>query len=189
MLIFYKEWQWTFFIGNPVIDPFSPTFDIHKNWADLNIWLPSGHKKIKAMSLRNELLLHARRGFITVLAIFISLRKWTTWFCCASKPDTWLESIVLTFSLVWSISSTYSHLQKHWFMIDVCVKMIAVVHPYVVKMIICFGRKFHEILLNMVYLRKLCDVDAVDVCVLHNVSYSLLWSSDVLSYVIRISFS
>ena len=52
---------------------------------------------------------------------------------------------------------------------DVCVKMISIVHPYVVKMIICFGWKFHEILLNTVYLRKLCDVDAVDVRVLHNV--------------------
>ena len=31
MLIFYNEWQWTSFVGNPVIDPISPTFDIHKN--------------------------------------------------------------------------------------------------------------------------------------------------------------
>ena len=52
-------------------------------------------------------------------------------------------------------------------LIDVCVEMISTVHPYVVKMIICFGWKFHEILLNTVYLRKLCDVDAVDVRVLH----------------------
>ena len=49
---------------------------------------------------------------------------------------------------------------------NVCVKMISIVHPYVVKMIICFGCKFHEILLR--YLRKLYDVDAVDVRVLYN---------------------
>ena len=36
-------------------------------------------------------------------------------------------------------------------------------------MVTCFDWKFHEILLNMVYLRKLSDVDAVDVLVLHNV--------------------
>ena len=48
-------------------------------------------------------------------------------------------------------------------LIDVCVKRISIVHSFVVKMIICFGWKFHEILLNTVYLRKLCDVDAVDV--------------------------
>ena len=53
-------------------------------------------------------------------------------------------------------------------LMDVCVEMISIVHPYVVKMIICFGWKFHAILLNTVYLRKLCDVDAVDVRVLHN---------------------
>ena len=53
-------------------------------------------------------------------------------------------------------------------LIDVCVKMISIVHPYVVKMVNCFGWKFHETLLNTVYLRKLCDVDAVDVRVLHN---------------------
>ena len=66
---------------------------------------------------------------------------------------------------------------------NVCVKIIFIVHPYVVKMIICFGRKFHEILLNTVYLRKLCDVDAVDVRVLHNVSYCGAQTSFRMSYV------
>ena len=46
---------------------------------------------------------------------------------------------------------------------NVCVRMISVVHPYVVEMITCFGWKFHEVLLNTVYLRELCDVDAVNV--------------------------
>ena len=38
---------------------------------------------------------------------------------------------------------------------------------YFWRLIICFGWKFHEILLNTVYLRELCDVYAVDVRVLH----------------------
>ena len=66
---------------------------------------------------------------------------------------------------------------------NVCVTMISIVHPHVVKMIICFGWKFHEILLNTVYLRKLCDVDAVDVRVLHNVSYCGAQTSFRMSYV------
>ena len=41
-------------------------------------------------------------------------------------------------------------------------------------MVTCFDWKFHEILLNTVYLRKLSDVDVVDVRVLHNVSYCYL---------------
>ena len=62
--------------------------------------------------------------------------------------------------------------------------MISVVHPHVVKMIICCGWKFHEILLNTVYLRKLCFVDAVDVRVLHNwFNVSHCGSSDVLKCV------
>ena len=71
-------------------------------------------------------------------------------------------------------------------LIDVCVEMMSIVHPYVVKMIICFGWKFHEILLNTVYLRKLCDVDAVDVRVLHNafnVSHCGALTSFRMSYV------
>ena len=69
-------------------------------------------------------------------------------------------------------------------LIDVCVKMMSIVHPYVVKMIICFGWKFHEIL--TVYLRKLCEVDAVDVRVLHNafkVSHCEAQTSFRMSYV------
>ena len=53
-------------------------------------------------------------------------------------------------------------------------------------MIICFGWKFHEILLNTVYLRKLSDVDAVDVRVLHNafnVSHCGAQTSFRMSYV------
>ena len=41
-------------------------------------------------------------------------------------------------------------------------------------MVTCFDWKSHEILLNTVYLRKLSDVDAVDVRVLHNVSHCQL---------------
>ena len=72
---------------------------------------------------------------------------------------------------------------------NVCVKMISVVHPYVVKMIICFGRNFHEIRLNTVYLRKLCDVDAVDVRVLHNVSYIVELRRPSVCHTISFSYS
>ena len=48
-------------------------------------------------------------------------------------------------------------------------------------MIICFSWKFHEILLNTVYLRKLCDVDAVDVLVLHN-AFNVSHCGDQLSF-------
>ena len=41
-------------------------------------------------------------------------------------------------------------------------------------MVTCFDWKFHEILLNMVYLRKLSDVDAVDIRVWHNVPHCQL---------------
>ena len=52
-------------------------------------------------------------------------------------------------------------------------------------MVTCFDWKFHEILLNTV-LRKLSDVDAVDVRVLHNVSHCQLRRP--LRMYIRISF-
>ena len=71
-------------------------------------------------------------------------------------------------------------------LIDVCVKRMSIVHSFVVKMIICFGWKFHEILWSTVYLRKLCDVDAVDVRVLHNafnVSHCGAQTSFRMSYV------
>ena len=66
-------------------------------------------------------------------------------------------------------------------LIDVCV-------------IICFGWQFHEILLNTVYLRELCNVDAVDVRVLHNafnLTYPIvdLRCPSILWYAIGISFS
>ena len=53
-------------------------------------------------------------------------------------------------------------------------------------MVTCFDWKFHEILLNMVYLRKLSDVDAVDVRVLHNVPHCQLRRP--LRMYIRITF-
>ena len=57
---------------------------------------------------------------------------------------------------------------------NVCVNMISVVH---------LGRKFHGILLNTVYLRKLRNIDAVDVRVLHNLSYCGAQTSFGMSYL------
>ena len=50
-------------------------------------------------------------------------------------------------------------------------------------MVTCFDWKFHEILLNTVYLRKLSDVYAVDVRVLHNVSHYALSAQTSVAYV------